>query len=146
MNKQITIRQATGRDYEKVAALLQQENLPVEDIDPALSHFFIAEDKTGITGSIGLEPYGQHALLRSMAVHKDFRNQGLATRLVERLLNYAYKQDIKSIYLITNTAELYFEKKGFIKTDRSAVPAVVLQSREFNGLCPASSVIMYRLL
>jgi amino-acid N-acetyltransferase len=95
-----------------------------------------------IVGSIGLELYGTAALLRSMAVLPSHRNKGIASKLVSQLIIAAGAKRVRSIYLITNTAELYFKKRGFVQISKDEVENEVLASGEFNGLCPASSTVM----
>ena len=62
------------------------------------------------------------------------------------LLKMAAEKGINNVYLITNTAQDYFEKKGFNQISRKEVAEPVLASKEFNGLCPASSVIMFKAI
>lgn len=137
------IRPATPADYEPFAELLQSENLPVKDIDPAMDNFLLVEDRGAIAGGIGMEMYKPYALLRSMVTASNNRRQGLASRLVEVLLDNATNENIETVYLITNTAESFFEKKGFRQIDRTAVPDAVKASAEFNGLCPDSATVMF---
>jgi len=99
-----------------------------------------------IVGSIGMELYGQSALLRSMAVASDHRSKGIAKALINELMAYAKEKRVSDMFLITNTAEQYFQRVGFKKIPREEVKEVVLQSKEFNGLCPASSAIMMKEL
>ena len=140
------IRATTERDYTQVCSLLQSESLPIIDLEKDLPHFFVKTVDGEIVGSIGLEHYGQSALLRSMIVSPDFRNKGIASELVNQLTGYAKEHGVKKLFLITNTAENYFQKLGFMKITREEVEKEVLQSREFNGLCPASSAIMVKQL
>jgi len=144
MKNTIQIKKAGKHDFEAICVLLAAENLPTSDLNPALDNFFIAIKGDAITGVIGMDKYGTDGLLRSAVVHKDYRNTGIAGSLVNQLFDYAKEQGVTSLYLITNTAEEYFKIKGFIKIAKENVPATVLQSKEFNGLCPASSVIMVR--
>ena len=146
MEQTITIRTATQHDYPAVTALLQQEKLPVEDVDKALSHFVVATIEGVVAGTAGLELYSRDALLRSVAVSKSQRNLGLAGQLLDSLVSYAGKQGVQKLFLLTNTAEEYFERKGFTKIDWKEVPEAVAQSKEFNGLCPSSAVAMVRSL
>jgi len=139
----IQIQKATTDQFDSVCQLLATENLPTVDINPLLENFFVAIDNNAISGVIGMDKYGQAGLLRSAIVRKDYRNTGVASALVNHLFEHAKSRGIQSLYLITNTAEEYFKKKGFEKISRNDVPAEVLQSKEFNGLCPASSAIMF---
>ena len=146
MQTTISIQKAGSKDFGKICQLLSEEKLPTEDINPLLEHFFIAVEENEITGIIGMDKYGDAGLLRSAIVTKTHRNSGIATALVNQLFDYAKQQHVSTLYLISNTAEKYFEKKGFHKIARNEVPETVLQSKEFNGLCPASAVIMARKL
>lgn len=145
---QVTIktRKAKNNDLATISKLLKEEQLPTEDLDNELEHFIVAEGENGIVGTIGLEKYGDTGLLRSMIVNTEYRNHGIASRLVKELLDYAKAQNLSSLYLITNTAEDYFARKGFVKIDKEKVAKPVLRSKEFNGLCPASSTIMFQNL
>jgi amino-acid N-acetyltransferase len=139
---ELLIRKANDKDHLYVLELLASENLPVEDLSATLDNFFISEADGKIVGCIGMEVYGKNALLRSMAVKKEYRNNNIASSLVDRLFQQASVLGIRSMFLITTTAEEYFKKKGFFPIERTKVPKAVLQSKEFNGLCPSSAVIM----
>jgi amino-acid N-acetyltransferase len=138
------IRTATAADYQQLATLLQEENLPVIDIDTSLPHFFVATEGADIIAGIGMEYYGGSALLRSMVTAPVWRGRGLASALTETLFEYARKKGVRSIYIVTTTAEKYFLQKGFERIERASVDAGVLQSAEFNGLCPSTAAIMRR--
>jgi len=142
----INIQKAGEKDFETVCKLLLQENLPIADLNPLLENFFIAVEDNKITGVIGMDRYGKDGLLRSAIVQKEYRNTGIAAALVARLFNEAAKQGVSTLYLITDTAAAYFEKKGFNKITKAEVAPAVLESKEFNGLCPASSIIMVQKL
>ena len=136
------IRFATSKDYDTLCHLLETEKLPTVDLNKELPHFILKTVEDKIVGSIGLELYGNSALLRSMMVIPDHRNEGIASELIGKLLAYAKENGVRNVYLITNTAEDFFSRKGFIKIDRSKVSEEILSSQEFNGLCPSSSAIM----
>ena len=142
----INIQKAGEKDFETVCKLLLQENLPIADLNPLLENFFIAVEDNKITGVIGMDRYGKDGLLRSAIVQKQYRNKGIAAALVARLFDEAAKQGVSTLYLITDTAAAYFEKKGFNKITKAEVAPAVLESKEFNGLCPASSIIMVQKL
>jgi amino-acid N-acetyltransferase len=138
------IRPATESDYHELVTLLKQENLPIADIASGLPHFFVATEGTAIVAGIGMEHFGKAALLRSMFTTPAWRNRGLASMLTDTLLQYARQEGAQSIYIVTTTAEKYFLKKGFEPIERSSVDKLVLQSAEFNGLCPSTATIMWR--
>ena len=138
----VGVMKATSEDYEGVVGLLSSQKLPVEDIDKKLSHFFVKKEGSTIAGVIGLEIYGRYGLLRSLATDPAHINKGIASALVHELINYANQEGLEEVYLLTETAEKYFEKKGFVKISREEVVEPVKQSTEFKHVCPASAVVM----
>ncbi len=140
------VRVAVPADFVRVIELLRSESLPVEDISTELPNFFVIEHDGKVVAAIGLEIYGEDALLRSMVVDRECRNRSLATTLLDRLFLRAGEQKIKGLYLITTTAEKYFHKKGFEIIDRQLVPALIKSSREFTSLCPSTAIVMTREL
>jgi GNAT superfamily N-acetyltransferase len=78
------IRAATSKDRGAIKKLiaafprqLMQDNLP------AMSDFFVAEEKCEVVGCCAIEIYSPKiAEVRSLAVRKDFRGKGIATRLI----------------------------------------------------------------
>lgn len=140
------IQQAQKSDWKSITGLLSAAKLPIEDLNPELDNYFIATAGGTIIGVIGMDRYGCNGLLRSTAVEPAYRNTGTGNELVAHVLKDAVAQGIESLYLITNTAEAYFARKGFARINREQVPADLLQSKEFNGLCPSSAAVMHRKL
>jgi amino-acid N-acetyltransferase len=146
IENQITISKASDNHRPMVIALLLAEKLPVEDLPTSLDHFFVALHENEVIGAIGLEQYGNYALLRSMVVHTAHRNKHIASSLVEQLENYGKMLDISAMYLLTETAPAYFEKKGYEKINREEVPAALQASSEFSHVCPVSAIVMKKEL
>src|SRR5882757_6609540 len=97
-----------GNYKESVIQLLSSANLPVEDLPASLENFFVAvDDDNLIIGVAGLEIYGDYSLLRSMAVSPEYRNQGIATRLLATVEAVAALKKIKAVCLLTETASEY---------------------------------------
>lgn len=95
---------------------------------------------------IGLEHYDGAGLLRSMVVHPAYRNRQIAERLVQQLEETASFSGITALYLLTETAEKYFSRKGYQTITRSEVPPLLMQSSEFSHVCPASATVMKKEL
>lgn len=131
----ITIRQATPADYPALSRLLEEASLPVEGVAEHLETFLVAVRDNAVIGSMGLELYGQTALLRSAVVGPPWRNSGIGTILYDALLVKAREHGVRQLILLTNTAEKYFEKKGFRRIDQHSVTGPVTQSVEFTGAC-----------
>jgi len=54
----------------------------------------------------------------------------------------AKEMNKKDIYLLTNTAEGYFAKKGFFQINRSQIPYELLKNSCLNFSCPSTSICM----
>ena len=130
-----------------VVALLEAEGLPVSDLTEAhLEHFFFTGSDGAPSALVGLEIYGPDALLRSLVVSAAARTQGLGTALVRHAEGYAAAHQVRALYLLTTTAEAYFEHRGYRRIDRDASAASIQSTREFASLCPASSAFMIKRL
>jgi amino-acid N-acetyltransferase len=133
-----------GRPPRSTAvALLDAQGLPISDITPEhLEHFFFVGSDGSPTGLVGLELYGTDALLRSLVVTENARGQGLGSTLIDHAEQYAASKGVRSIYLLTTTAEAFFKRLGYERIERSNAPSSIERTREFAGLCPASSAFM----
>jgi amino-acid N-acetyltransferase len=130
-----------------VVALLEAEGLPASDLTEShLEHFFFTGSDGTPRALVGLEIYGEAALLRSLVVSAAARTQGLGSALVLHAEGYAAAHQVRSIYLLTTTAEAYFERRGYRRIDRAQAPAAIQSTREFASLCPASSAFMIKRL
>ena len=138
---------ATEGNGPEIKRLLTDSDLHHEDIITSqLKHFVLGWDGPKLVAVIGLEIKNHSALLRSLAVDADFRNCGIATRLVGEIEDYAKSVEVDTLYLLTLTAEIFFEKCGYRKIARDSVPAGIQETTEFQNLCPASAVCMVRHL
>jgi amino-acid N-acetyltransferase len=130
-----------------VVALLEAEGLPASDLtDAHLEHFFFTGTDGAPSALVGLEIYGDVALLRSLVVSAATRTQGLGSALVQHAEKYAAAHRVHSLYLLTTTAEAYFEHRGYRRIDRSEAPPSIQSTREFSSLCPSSSAFMIKRL
>jgi N-acetylglutamate synthase-like GNAT family acetyltransferase len=92
------IRPATEADLPRITALLVASDLPTVGVAEALSRFFVAESNDRIVGVVGLESCcDRYALLRSTAVHDDWRGRGLGRKLVERAIAEAEAEGIEAL-------------------------------------------------
>jgi amino-acid N-acetyltransferase len=130
----------TIKELENLKTLLKECKLPYADIQLNSSFFVGYYNSNGhLIASGGLEFYGTSALLRSLAVRETFRNQSLATNILNELIFKAKDQHITSIYLLTESAYDYFLKRGFKDCSRDHVPELVKMSSEFSSVCPVSA-------
>jgi amino-acid N-acetyltransferase len=109
-----------------------------------LEDFFFVGSDGSPTGLVGLELYGTDALLRSLVVGENARGNGLGSTLVGHAERYAVTKGVRSVYLLTTTAEAFFKRLGYERIDRSQAPPSIKETREFASLCPASSAFMMK--
>ncbi|TVO76947.1 arsenic resistance N-acetyltransferase ArsN2 [Sedimenticola selenatireducens] len=130
---------------QQIKQLLISANLPTDDIDKHTpAHFFAVKHRSEAVALIGIEYYGEDALLRSLMVKPDYRNQGLASQLIQAIAQEAVQQGVQHLYLLTTTAGHFFSHKGFVTIRRDDTPPTIKATREFSHICPASATIMYR--
>ncbi|WP_346353307.1 GNAT family N-acetyltransferase [Azotosporobacter soli] len=140
------IRPATTADTERIVQLLNANDLPSCGLQGGSQQFWLAVKKGEAVGVIGLGRNGKRGLLRSLAVAKAYRNNGIAKALLEEALFNARQAKIEEIYLLTGTAKDYFLRKGFSLTDRASLPPMLLQDAGMENACSACSDCLYRSL
>jgi amino-acid N-acetyltransferase len=134
-----------------VSALLQAQALPTEDItEQHMVNFFVARRSakadSPALGVVGAEIFDSVALLRSLAVRDDVRGFGFGHRLVEYAEACLKQEAVTDLYLLTNTAEPFFIKLGYIKIAKDIAPLEIKQTREFAHLCPDNSALLMKHL
>jgi len=138
-----SVEAAQPGDLIGIQWLLELESLPSADLtETALEHFLVVRDEIGVIGVVGLEVYGQFALLRSLVVAKSHAGRGIGRGLVVAGESLAARLRCPSIYLLTTTAEAFFEMLGFRRIDRNLAPPEIQRSAEFSSLCPSSATVM----
>jgi amino-acid N-acetyltransferase len=141
----VRIERARRGDLEAIRWLLDVEFLPSADIDEAaLGRFLVCRDEIGVAGVVGLEIYSEVALLRSLVVTEKHLGCGYGRRLVAAAQELASEMNVRAIYLLTTTAESFFEYLGFRRIEREAAPEAIRNTREFSSLCPASAIVMVK--
>jgi amino-acid N-acetyltransferase len=127
------------------AALLTAVGLPSSDLtEPLLEHFLFSGPRDTPTGLVGLELYDRVALLRSLAVASNAQRSGLGSALLEQAEGYAYARGVRSLYLLTTTAERFFIGRGYRLAARESCPPAIRSTSEFASLCPASSALLVK--
>ena len=127
----------------KVMNLLAACSLPNADIsEKKVQHFFGCGPEGNPQGVVGVELYGDVALLRSLAVEKSVRGKGCGKRLVREVEDHAARSGVKHLYLLTTTAEKFFQSLGYASVDRERVPAPIRSTTEFSSLCSTTATVM----
>ena len=138
----LVIAVATAADVDAIKLLLTESGLPTAGVDDHWRTFIVARDGDRVVACGGSEPYQVAALIRSVAVVPEYRRHGLGRRIVRHLIDRLAARGLREFYLLTTTAEAYFQKRGFKKIERDEVHPQLLASREFQDACPSSAVCM----
>lgn len=140
------LRAARAHDLAAMRALLESAGLPAGDLTAAhLQSFRVAAGGDGrLAGGVGLEIVDGAALLRSLVVDPARRGTGLGHALVDSALELARERGVAGVWLLTTTADRFFERLGWRRVERESAPAGIRATAEFASICPASSVCMVR--
>ena len=138
---------ASVQEESGVKALLGACELPSDDINSShMRNFFVFQDSGQIVGSVGLEICREFGMVRSLALSESLRGRGLGIQLVEHIEGYARSQKIRSIYLLTTSADRFFTRLGYQIIPRENAPEPVQETTEFQTICPTSAVCMFKEL
>lgn len=146
MSDSITFRLATPSDAPALRALLDAAALPVDDLSIEAHEYVLAHAGAALVGSAGVEPCGEAALLRSLAVEPAWRRQGLGAALFERAAARAQLRGARTAYALTTTAERFCLAHGFERVARAEVPPSIAATPQFRSLCPSSAACFRRRL
>jgi amino-acid N-acetyltransferase len=140
--------QITARpSLDAAVALLAAASLPTKDLtERHCEDFFFVGPPDAPSGLVGLELFGDAALLRSLVVSDAQRGSGAGSALLAHAEQHARRSGASRIYLLTTTAEAFFARRGYSRLPREAAPEAIRATREFSGICPASSAFMFKEL
>ena len=137
----------SAKDLVEVRDLLTVNDLDSSDIsDELMSHFMGVKHHDQLVAVGGLEIFREEALLRSVATRSEFRGMNLAQRVIRALEKHALEAGASSLYLLTTTADRYFEQLGYRRRDRSRAPESIASTSQFSDLCPESATMMCKAL
>ena len=143
----VHIRTAIDSDRDTINARLSASGLPVDDLwDAQDTRYLVAESSGAIVGCAGAELCGDVALLRSLAVSEEARGKGIGGTLVTRIEALCRDEGVRETYLLTQTAEAFFLRRGYSHMDRPNAPSAIAGSSEFSRVCPTSAAFMAKTL
>ena len=142
--KNIKYSSATGDDLPAIEALLTDCHLPTDGIELLTDNCLVAMVDSQLVGTVSLEPCGQSALLRSLAVAPDYQGRSLGRSLCARMVSQARLLGVEQLYLLTTDAEPFFLALGYKRIERSEAPAQIQATTQFRSLCPKSALCMAR--
>ena len=135
---EVSIEPARDEDLPEILALLERSGLPLLGYADHLASALVGWEEQRIVASAAMELYGPAGLLRSVAVDESWRGLGLGNRIVLAAMALSRKHGAATIYLLTESAQAFFERLGFESLPRNEVPASVQASLEFSIACPDS--------
>lgn len=142
----IVISKSSSQNLMAIKEMLEKDGLPTNDLEEKNVMLFVGELDDSVIACIGLEVYDTIGLLRSLSVKNEFRNKGIGNKMTQYVYQYCKQHEISHLYLLTTTADNYFEKHKFSRITRDKVPTAVKQTNQFRELCPESATVMYKLL
>ena len=95
-----------------------------------------------IAAVAGMEIQGDAGLLRSLAVRLKDRKKGFGERMTSAVIDRAREQEVRTVYLLTETAERFFDRVGFTVARREDIPAPLMQSSALDRVCPQGSTVL----
>jgi len=126
----ISIRVAATGERALVVSLLEQTGLYVPDFD-LVESFHIAVAGNVVAGCAGSERHGDTAIVGPVAVLPEYREQGIASHLVQASLMRARAGGCRLAVVPSTFCASFFCRHGFLLTPRSALPNAVRASKAY---------------
>ena len=112
-----TVISINAQDYKPEEIKVWSEcyrNIESWKKDIETQHFLLAIVNDQI---VGFGSIADNGYLDFLYVHKDFQQQGIATKLLFEIEKHANKLQVKKIFsFVSKTARSFFEKNGYSKT------------------------------
>ena len=109
---------AEGEGLQLVSKVLEKEALCYDDLNQFNGEIVEVYDEIGdLNGFYGLEICHEDVILRSVVILQSFRKKGLGHKIVDHAIQNATRKNLRTMYLLTTTAENFFAKIGFEVTD-----------------------------
>ena len=142
----LVLNPVTAETHGFLGACLDANDLPTADVASNLGWFYVGYVDGEPIGGGGVEPSGSVGLLRSLVVKSSARGHGYGGALTDALEATARRDGIETLYLLTTTADQFFEARGYTETDRKEAPRSIRRTSEFEDLCPESATCMRKSL
>lgn len=105
----LDIKKMTLKDFNEISNILISDfddfwtsDCLKQELNCANSYFLVARENGQIVGFAGFKKIFDEADIMNIVVHKDFRGQGIGTKLLETLVSVAKSFNISSITLEVN--------------------------------------------
>lgn len=138
----ITVYKLSPSDHNWVVELLEKAKLPVSDVNLEKQVFLKITSDNKLAAIGALEISGTYALLRSVVVPQNLQRRGAGISITKALIGEARNRGLTQLFLLTETADKFFNKIGFTSINRTYVPQEILNMEEFASICPSSAICM----
>src|SRR5436305_2106024 len=110
-------------DLDDIRALLRSNGLPTEvEESSGVEAHWVWREADGNVGTIWLDIVGTAGVLRSLVTDAGFGGRHVATALCDRAEDEAQRRGSAAVYLLTESAGGFFERRGYRTVDRKTVP------------------------
>jgi len=142
----MTITELPISEREQAAGFLKTFDLVYTDLNQPNIRIFRFEESGQLLGIGGLEIFGKLALLRSVAVDKEFQGKKAGRFICTWIEQWAKENHISELYLLTTTARDFFAHLNYQIIQRDEFPESLRQTSQFSQLCPVSASCMMKVL
>jgi len=136
--------------FAQVTALLDAVALITQDLVSSLPGFVVLVDGERVVATGALVMLGPGApaggMIRSVVVDPAFQGRGLGKKIYKHLEEIARERGLADLYLLTETAESFFQPLGYALIQRDSAPVELQAVPQFASLCPADALVMHKRL
>jgi amino-acid N-acetyltransferase len=131
-------------EFEAFREAVKSAGLPHQDLNYQNQVLISYYQDDKLVGTGGLEVMDRFALLRSVSVNAQNRGQNLGKQITADLLKNVEQSKLDAVFLLTETAQNFFEKQGFETVSRDSAPAEIKSTTQFSSMCPVSAAVMVK--
>ncbi|MDM5201398.1 MULTISPECIES: GNAT family N-acetyltransferase [Fictibacillus] len=139
----IRLRAAMPHEARSLGDLVKQAGLGTDGMREGIGNYLVVENDKGETiGTVGLERVEKDGLLRSFVLKKEYSNEQIFLRLIQRILLYCKEKGVETLYLLTKAVHL-FEPLSFRPVPAEKVPAHVENTAHYKKTAEKDVVLLY---
>lgn len=116
-----------------LARFLGEVDLTVSGLDSPTVRLWVELDEHGrVVASTGYElsADGEHALIRSVAVHPSHRREGAGTHLAEFAVAAASAAGARTAWLFSRRSGAFWRSLGFVSADRDTLAETLAETHQ----------------
>lgn len=142
---ELSLQPASAEMLPAIAGSLEDAGLAADGLEELFRLWVICDGGRPVAVG-GLERHGPLALLRSLLVWPGWRGLGLGERLVRALEDEARQAGLSELWLITETADGFFRRLGYVPVALADAPEPVRAFRACACRCGQQAEVMIRSL